>query len=55
MCSWRTHVDPCAVLGVDFWFSAKRDAGAAQRFFQKALRVPGHPRPRVITADGNPS
>jgi len=40
---------------IDFWFSAERDAAAAKRFFQKALRAPGHPRPRVITVDGNPS
>ena len=32
-----------------------RDATAAKRFFQKALQAPGHPRPRVITVDGNPS
>ena len=40
---------------IDFWFSAGRDAAAAKRFFQKALQAPGHPRPRVITVDGNPS
>ena len=40
---------------VDFLLSAHRDAGAAKRFFQKALRAPGHPRPRVINVDGNPS
>ena len=40
---------------IDFWFSAERDAAAAKRFFQKALEAPGHPRPRVITVDGNPS
>jgi IS6 family transposase len=40
---------------IDFWFSAERDAAAAKRFFQKALQAPGHPRPRVITVDGNPS
>src|ERR1700736_3421080 len=40
---------------IDFWFSAERDAAAAKRFFQKALKAPGHPRPRVITVDGNPS
>jgi transposase-like protein len=40
---------------IDFWFSAERDAAAAKRFFQRALHAPGHPRPRVITADGNPS
>jgi transposase-like protein len=40
---------------IDFLLSAKRDAAAAKRFFQKALRSPGHPRPRVINVDGNPS
>ena len=40
---------------IDFLLSARRDAAAAKRFFQKALRSPGHPRPRVINADGNPS
>ena len=40
---------------IDFWFSAERDAAAAKYFFQKALQAPGHPRPRVITVDGNPS
>jgi transposase-like protein len=39
---------------VDFWFPAKRNAAAAKQFFQKALQAPGHPRPRVITVDGNP-
>ena len=38
---------------IDFWLSAKRDAAAAKRFFQRALR--DHPRPRVINVDGNPS
>ena len=38
---------------IDFRFSAKRDAAAAKQFFQKALQAPGHPRPRVITVDGN--
>src|SRR4051794_5998916 len=33
---------------IDFLLSAKRDAAAAKRFFQKALRSLGHPRPRVI-------
>ena len=37
------------------WFSAERDAAAAKQFFQKALQAPRHPRPRVITVDGNPS
>jgi hypothetical protein len=40
---------------IDSWFSAERDAATAKRFFQKALQAPGHPRPRVITVDGNPS
>src|SRR5215831_1872223 len=31
------------------------DAAAAKRFFHNALLVPGHPRPRVINVDGNPS
>ena len=40
---------------IDFWFSAERDAPAAKQFFQRALQAPGHPRPRVITVDCNPS
>src|SRR5947207_8067667 len=40
---------------IDFLLSARRDAAAAKRFFQKALQAPSHPRPRVITVDGNPS
>jgi transposase, IS6 family len=40
---------------IDFLLSRKRDADAAKRFFQKALRSPNHPRPRVINVDGNPS
>jgi len=40
---------------IDFLLSTRRDAAAAKRFFQKALRSPGHPRPRVINVDGNPS
>src|SRR5919202_752036 len=38
---------------IDFLLSARRDAAAAERFFQKALRTPGHPRPRVINVDAN--
>src|SRR5947199_1447431 len=34
---------------------AKRDAAAAKRFLQKALRSSGHPRPRVVNVDRNPS
>jgi hypothetical protein len=26
-----------------------------EQFFWKALQTPGHPRPRVISVDGNPS
>ena len=40
---------------IDFFLSSTRDAPAAKRFLQKALRSPGHPRPRVINVDGNPS
>jgi IS6 family transposase len=40
---------------IDFLLSARRDANAAKRFFQKALRSPAHPRPRVINVDGNPA
>jgi transposase-like protein len=40
---------------IDFLLSPKRDAGAAKRFFQRALRALNHPRPRVINVDGNPA
>ncbi len=40
---------------IDFLLSPKRDADAAKRFFQKALRSPNHPCPRVINVDGNPA
>jgi transposase-like protein len=40
---------------IDFLLAAKRDAPAAKRFFQNALRAPGHPRPRVVKVDGNRS
>lgn len=40
---------------IDFLLSAKRDAAAAKRFFQKALRSPTHHTPRVINVDKNPS
>lgn len=40
---------------IDFWLSAERNAVAAKRLFQRALQNPGHPRPRVINVDGNPS
>jgi len=38
---------------IDFLLSSRRNAAAAKRFLQKALH--GHPRPRVINVDGNPS
>jgi transposase-like protein len=40
---------------IDFLLAARRDAAAAKRFFHNALLAPGHPRPRVINVDGNPS
>ena len=40
---------------IDFLLSARRDAAAAKRFFQKALSSPNHPTPRVINVDKNPS
>src|SRR5262245_42813470 len=40
---------------IEFLLAARRDAAAAQRFFQNALLAPGHTRPRVINVDGNPS
>ena len=40
---------------IDFLLSARRDAAAAKRFFQKALRGLNHPTPRVINVDRNPS
>ena len=40
---------------IDFLLSETRDLTSARRFFQKALAAPGHPRPRVINVDGNPS
>jgi len=55
--SWRTDETYVRLAGstIDFLLSETRDLGAARRFFQKALAAPGHPRPRVITVDGNPS
>jgi transposase, IS6 family len=40
---------------IDFLLSESRDLHSARRFFQKALAAPGHPRPRVVNVDGNPS
>jgi len=39
---------------IDFLLSSNRDAQAAKRFFQKALRSLNHPRPRGINVDGEP-
>ena len=38
---------------LEFWLSAKRDAEAAQTFFEKALGAPHTVPPRVITVDKN--
>jgi IS6 family transposase len=40
---------------IDFMLSAKRDAGAAKRFFRKMLKLPHHSSPRVINVDKNPA
>ena len=40
---------------IDFFLSETREVYAAGAFFRKALAAPGHPRPRVINVDGNPS
>jgi IS6 family transposase len=68
--SWRVDETYCRVAGkwtylyravdssgatIDFLLSAKRDAVAAKRFLQRALRSLGHPGPRVINVDRNPS
>jgi transposase, IS6 family len=68
--SWRTDETYVRVAGrwtylygavdstgatIDFLLSESRDLSSARRFFQKALAAPGHPRPRVINVDGNPS
>jgi transposase, IS6 family len=38
---------------IEFFFSAKRDAAAAQAFFEKALGAPHTVTPRVINVDKN--
>src|SRR4051812_42515796 len=68
--SWRTDGTYVRVAGrwayffravglasatLDFFLSQTRDVFAAGAFFRKALATPGHPRPRVINVDGNPS
>ena len=40
---------------IDFLLSAERDAGAAKRFFQKALAQPHTMNPRTVTVDKNPA
>jgi IS6 family transposase len=40
---------------IDFLLTAKRDAGGAKRFFQRALQSAGNPLPRVINVDKNPA
>ena len=40
---------------IDFLLSARRHAAAAKRFFHKALQSLGHPCPRMINVDANPS
>src|SRR5881398_2365024 len=40
---------------IDFLLSAKRDAAAAKRFFQKAFSFSANPIPRVINVDKNPA
>jgi transposase-like protein len=40
---------------IDFLLSAKRDTGAAKRFFHKALGQPHTVNPRTITVDRNPA
>ena len=61
MCGWRDAgpnlyraVDSTGAT-IDFFLSETRDVFAAGAFFRKALAAPGHPRPRVINVDGNPS
>jgi hypothetical protein len=43
------------ILAIEFLLTAKRDAAAAKRFFQKALSSPGNPVLRVINVDKNPA
>ena len=38
---------------IDFLLTAKRDAAAAKRFFQRGLENPGNSIPRVINVDQN--
>lgn len=50
------YLYPAANAGgqtIDFLLSRKRDAGAARRFFRKALGQPHTVNPRTITVDKN--
>jgi IS6 family transposase len=40
---------------IDFLLTAKRDASAAKRFFQKVFSLAANPVPRVINVDKNPA
>jgi transposase, IS6 family len=40
---------------IDFLLTAKRDAAAAKRFFQKVWSCSANPIPRVINVDKNPA
>jgi transposase-like protein len=40
---------------IDFLLTAKRDAVAAKRFFQKVFSCSANPVPRVINVDKNPA
>jgi transposase, IS6 family len=40
---------------IDFLLTARRDTGAAKRFFIKALKATHVQKPRVINVDKNPS
>jgi IS6 family transposase len=40
---------------IDFLLTAKRDAAAAERFFQKVFSCSANPVPRVINVDKNPA
>jgi IS6 family transposase len=54
-CAYLYRAVDSSGASIDFLLSAKRDAAAARRFFQKALRSSNHPMPRVINVDKNPS
>ena len=40
---------------IEFLLSARRDAAAAKRFFQKVFSSPANPIPRVINVDEDPA